>query len=172
MRVFIAEEEKKSKWECKETVMLSELPNAHSARSSHGLHMLLKQCVSVFVRETKREIKDHAADNGWIICFSVSESILYCVGVCVSLYHPMCVYMSRASSLCIYKSLPSSPVRVCPLGSSQLARWVALRAGSPGPPGVLFPATVSRAQLDSPQATVQRQSGDTPFLYSLWKRLQ
>lgn len=64
MRVFIAEEEKKSKWECKETVMLSELPNAHSARSSHGLHMLLKQCVSVFVRETKREIKDHAADNG------------------------------------------------------------------------------------------------------------
>lgn len=106
MRVFIAEEEKKSKWECKETVMLSELPNAHSARSSHGLHMLLKQCVSVFVRETKREIKDHAADNGWIICFSVSESIFYCVGVCVfvSVSPYVCLYEQSFFSMYIQES--------------------------------------------------------------------
>lgn len=133
--------------------MLGELLNAHSACSSHGAHMLLKQCA--LVRETHREVKD------WTDCELTGEwyNKYLCMCVCADLTIYFCLDCSICADkhyLCLSASafccLPSLPVRVCPVGSSQPARLVALRAGSPGPRGVLFPAPASRSLLGSPPA--------------------
>ena len=60
-------------------------------------------------------------------------------------------------------SLPSLPAWVCPVGSSPPARWVASRAGSPGPRGVLSPAPAALSRPVSPRAACSETQMVTAF---------
>lgn len=99
----------------------------------------------------QREVKDPLWINRWFcMCVCINQGV-HCF-VCI---WSVCMWAEPHLSLCASGSccLPSWPVRVCLVGSSQPARWVASRAGSPGPQGVLFPAPASHSLLDLPPAT-------------------